>query len=524
MIILSAPFKKLFILTLFFIILYSWPSPVSAQRSFTRHYRSDGEIARHAFLPFIKGMERFLPTDPLRNKIPMEICGISLCGERFPLFLASVPFRGTANNSTGDDTDARRSRWGILEILFGAVLALSAICIARKKMRQYKRLEDKLKEQTRKFNAIDRTLRQERTDHRQTVRALQESEKCYNSLAENATIGIIRLDTDYNILMSNPAANEMFEKTTDELVGKKCFREFEKRDAVCEHCPVARAMISGRPEEDEIKRGRGDKKWFYAKCKAVPFFDENSQVKGFTQFVENITDFKQNEASLRRSEAESRELVKKLAASLREKEVLLREIHHRVKNNLQIVISLLRSQSRQMTDERMIEIFRESRNRIKAMSLIHETLFQSSNLSYVDFSSYINKLAMTLFQAFGIEQHQVRLIIEAEEILLNIDDAIPSGLVINELLTNSLKYAFPDAAGAAEIRITMKSLNENQIELTVSDNGVGLPDNLDICDIETLGLTLVSGLVEVQLDGSLDMNRTEGTRFTIQFKQEKKKG
>ncbi|MDM8552432.1 histidine kinase dimerization/phosphoacceptor domain -containing protein, partial [Desulfobacterales bacterium HSG2] len=413
-----------------------------------------------------------------------------------------------ADNPAGAETDSGRSRWVIfLEILFGAALTLSAVYIAWKKMRQ----------------RLDRRLRQEIIDHKQTAQTLRESEERYSSLVENATIGIVQIDADYNILMLNPALSRMFDKTFDELVGKKCFQEFEKRDTVCEYCPCTQSMVSGQPEESEIRSSRGDRNWFYARCKAVPIFDENGKVKGFTKFVEDITDFKRNEQSLRESEAESRKLVRELATSLSEKEVLLREIHHRVKNNLQIVISLLRSQSRQLTDKKMIEVFRESRNRIKAMSLIHETLFQSSDLSYVDFNSYVNKLAMTLFQAFGIEQHRIRLIIKAEEISLDIDDAIPAGLVVNELLTNSLKYAFPDA-GPGEIRITMKSLNEDRIELTVSDNGVGLPDNLDFCDIETLGLTLVSGLVEVQLDGSLDMNRTGGTRFTIRFRQEKRKG
>ncbi len=360
------------------------------------------------------------------------------------------------------------------------------------------------------------------SDQKRADEAVMESERCYRYFVENSNIGITKIDRDYNIIMVNPSVVRMFDKPASEFVGKKCFQEFRKQDAVCKHCPGTRAMTSGRPEEAETKGVKYDGTHFYLRNRAVPIFSKNGKAEGFAEFMEDITEFKRNENSLRESEAEFRLLVKELAASLREKEVILREIHHRVKNNLQIVISLLRSQSRQLKDRKMLEVFQESQNRIKAMSLIHETLFLSSDLSYVDFSSYIKKLAETLFEAFGINRYQIFLVINAEDISLVMEDAIPMGLVINELLTNALKYAFPDDR-PGKIRIDMAAINEDQIELSVSDNGVGLPPDMDFKNIETLGLTLISGLVEIQLDGTLELIRDRGTKCTIRFIQEKRK-
>ncbi len=213
-----------------------------------------------------------------------------------------------------------------------------------------------------------------------------------------------------------------------------------------------------------------------------------------------------------------------LSASLREKEILLGEIHHRVKNNMQIVSSLLSLQSRQLKDKGIQKIFRKSQNRIKAMALIHETLFRSSNLSRVDFNSYISKLTSTLLiQSADPGRSHVRLLADAEGVFLSLDDAVPVGLVINELATNALMHAFPDS-GQGEIRIRMEFAEPDAewVHLSVSDNGVGLPETVDFESTKTLGLVLVKGLVEEQLEGHLDVSRVRGTEFTIRFRQKKK--
>ncbi|HMB44863.1 MAG TPA: histidine kinase dimerization/phosphoacceptor domain -containing protein, partial [Candidatus Methanoperedens sp.] len=206
-----------------------------------------------------------------------------------------------------------------------------------------------------------------------------------------------------------------------------------------------------------------------------------------------------------------------IAQSLREKEVLLREIHHRVKNNMQIISSLLSHQMENINDKKIIDIFTESQNRILSMSLVHEKLYQSRDLRNIDFKEYINDLGINLFQSYDIHSGNIKLNIDVEDILLDIDLAIPTGLIINELITNSLKYAFPDGM-KGEIKVLFRSTNENMLELVVSDNGIGLPEDLDFRKTRTLGLHLVTVLAENQLHGNIDMDRIKGTEFRIKFR------
>ena len=205
-----------------------------------------------------------------------------------------------------------------------------------------------------------------------------------------------------------------------------------------------------------------------------------------------------------------------IKASLKEKEVLLREIHHRVKNNMQIISSLLSHQMENITDKNINEIFIDSQNRIISMSLVHEKLYQSRDLRNIDFGEYINDLGASLFQSYNIHSGNIKLNIHVENIYLDIDIAIPIGLIINELITNSLKYAFPKGING-EITIIFRSRGEI-LELVVSDNGIGLPKDLDFRKTRSLGLHLVTILTENQLHGKIDMNGNKGTEFKIEFK------
>ncbi len=205
----------------------------------------------------------------------------------------------------------------------------------------------------------------------------------------------------------------------------------------------------------------------------------------------------------------------KLKKSLEEKEVLLKEIHHRVKNNLQIISSLLNLQSRNISDETYLNIFKESQNRVKLMSLVHEKLYQSNDLANIDFSNFIRNLASFLFRSYGGNINRIKLnVVVDENVMLGIDTAIPCGLIINELISNCLKYAFPEP-NTGEILLSMHS-DGNDLILIVKDNGVGLPKNLDIKKSKSLGLQLVSSLCE-QLGGNIKLVRENGTEFTIRF-------
>ncbi len=209
------------------------------------------------------------------------------------------------------------------------------------------------------------------------------------------------------------------------------------------------------------------------------------------------------------------EVEEKIRASLKEKEVLLKEIHHRVKNNLQIVSSLLYMQATRTEHPGAVSALKESRARIKSMALIHERLYQSPNLASVDMGGYTKNLVSDLRHFYKSEESSVRLTVKIDDIALGITEAIPCGLIINELVSNALKHAFPQGT-AGDIAIQMQKREGNSIVLTVSDSGTGFPENVDFRNSPSLGLTLVNSLVQ-QLDGTIELDRSAGTRFTIRF-------
>ncbi|MGB6298177.1 MAG: histidine kinase dimerization/phosphoacceptor domain -containing protein [Rivularia sp. (in: cyanobacteria)] len=203
----------------------------------------------------------------------------------------------------------------------------------------------------------------------------------------------------------------------------------------------------------------------------------------------------------------------KLKSSLKEKEVLLKEIHHRVKNNLQIISSLLRLQSGYIKDKQALEIFKDSQNRVRAMALIHENLYQTKDLAKIEFSEYIRKLTNNLIRCYNINNIQINTNIE--KLLLKIDMAIPCGLIINELISNSMKHAFQNGE-EGEIYVEFLILQAGKYSLSVSDNGGGTKENISSLKKQSLGLELVWNLVE-QLEGTIVYNSKLGTSFRITF-------
>ncbi len=212
-----------------------------------------------------------------------------------------------------------------------------------------------------------------------------------------------------------------------------------------------------------------------------------------------------------------------LRTSLDEKEVLLKEIHHRVKNNLQVISSLLNLQSSYVRDEGDMEIFRESQNRIRSMALIHEKLYQSGNVSLVDFPQYARSLANTLFRSYRSADSKVSLEVDFGDVSLGIDAAVPCGLIINELLSNALKHAFPGNRGG-KVVLGLRELG-GKTRLTVKDDGIGVPGSVDVAKPDSLGLQLVNTLV-AQIGGVLEVDRSNGTEFRIAFNaaEEKHRG
>ena len=202
-----------------------------------------------------------------------------------------------------------------------------------------------------------------------------------------------------------------------------------------------------------------------------------------------------------------------LRQSLSEKESLLKEIHHRVKNNLQIVSSLLYLQEDYMKDAKGVEILRESQNRVKSMALIHEQLYGTADLAKIDFGRYIQGLTANLFDAYGIDPVRIGLNVQADDIALGVDMAVPCGLIINELVSNALKHAFlPDGGGT--IDIVIRTLNAGRIEIVVADDGIGLVEPPADAEKKSLGLRLIDTLT-TQLGGTLVIKTENGTRFSI---------
>ena len=248
-------------------------------------------------------------------------------------------------------------------------------------------------------------------------------------------------------------------------------------------------------------------------------------IDGFNAMLEQIQD---RDAALQRARdelarraqelqielVERERIEEQIKASLQEKEVLLKEIHHRVKNNLQVISSLLDLQASHIQDERAIEMFRDSQNRVSSMGLIHERLYQAEDLARIDFSDYIQDLVNNLFYSYSVDATAVQPAIQVNEVVLDVDRGIPCGLIINELVSNSLKYAFPEGR-SGEIQIILQN-SAGKVRLVVDDNGIGIPEGIDLQNTPSLGLKLVNTLVR-QLKGTVTLERGEGTRFTIDF-------
>ncbi len=210
---------------------------------------------------------------------------------------------------------------------------------------------------------------------------------------------------------------------------------------------------------------------------------------------------------------ESRQAEKQITSSLKEKEVLIKEIHHRVKNNLQIISSLLNLQSAEIQEEAASQKFKESKDRVRAMALIHERLYQSSDLARIDFAGYVRNLAAHLTRSYKIDISTIRLNLEVNSVAMNLDVAIPCGLIINELVSNAFKYAFPNGK-EGEISIYFGEETDGRLNLTVRDNGVGFSENLDAKSGDSLGLKLVRSLTE-QMGGNVSFRNQNGVACEI---------
>jgi PAS domain S-box-containing protein len=245
---------------------------------------------------------------------------------------------------------------------------------------------------------------------------------------------------------------------------------------------------------------------------ASVYRDETGKVVGVFAAARDIAVRKKAEEDLRRA-------YNRLETSFEENQVLLREVQHRVKNNLQTMISLFKLQATWTEDRRIIEMLTESQNRIRAMALVHEKLSQTKDFAHIQYGSYIGDLASALLSAYAATTRDIALELDIDDVSLGLDTAMHLGLIINELITNSLKHAFPRGRnGVIRIMLRRPAHGEDLHELVVKDNGVGMPGSVDLREARTMGLYLVTNLAETQLKGRIELIRDHGTEFRIRFK------
>lgn len=329
-------------------------------------------------------------------------------------------------------------------------------------------------------------------------RALKESEEKYRSIVETAQEGIWIINKTGDTIFSNPRLKEMLGLSTREKLEKniKNYLDEDKASLIIEDMDNWRDKL--KPVYNlHLHRGDGEK--IYVQMATSPII-KDEEFQGILALLSDITD---------RKNAEER-----LKSSLNEKETLLKEVHHRVKNNLQIVSSLLSLQYRNVDDELSRDILKESQSRVRSISLVHEGIYLSRNISRIDFKNYINRLATDLLYSYQ-RQEDIELNISTDPVEFNIETAVPCGLVITELVSNSIKHAFPEGKG--KIDIELKVL-EDKYRLIIRDNGQGLPTDFESQIKTSLGMRLVDSLVD-QLDGTLEYRTNGGSEFKIIFQE-----
>lgn len=326
------------------------------------------------------------------------------------------------------------------------------------------------------------------------------------SLFDNSSLQIYTVDKNYNLTSFNelfakasyndygiiPYIGLNIKKVAEKALPENYYRNFLK---------LHKEALKGYSNQTETKviDTKGHKIYYLMHINPVILPD--SQIFEVSYMLHDITDRKFAE--------------KKQAESLKEKEILLKEVHHRVKNNLQVISSILNLQRVFLKDSASDNLFRELQNRVRSMSFIHESLYQTNNFGSLNFGEYLRTLVLNLKHSFGTSEDKIEIFVKTDNVSLNLDYSIPCGLIVNELVSNAFKYAFPgNKKGKIEIFVKEKN---NKIEIIVSDNGVGISPNIDLKNTETLGMQLVTSLVD-QINGQIfHKNKEPGTEISIIF-------
>ena len=353
------------------------------------------------------------------------------------------------------------------------------------------------------------------TGQKDTQERLRDSEERLRLFIENVTdYALFQVDTGARISSWNTGAARTFGYTEEEILGQQMRTLYPPEDAA-----------KGDAERDlELAREHGrfeDARWmvrkdgsrFFGRWVTTPMRDEAGELHGYAKVL--------------RDETERRDAEQQMRASLAEKQALLQEIHHRVKNNLQVITSLLSIQASRIENPQVATVLADTENRVRAIAALHETLYSSQDLASIEFGSYLQQLVRDLVSFYCVDRKRLQVTVTAEDLVVDIGQAIPLGLIVNELVTNALKHAFPgNRRGTLQVELGYvrssidaeqgQTLDEGLGRLTVQDDGVGMPRGLKFDETPSMGLHLVSVLVE-QLRGKLEVETTGGTRVTLEF-------
>lgn len=330
--------------------------------------------------------------------------------------------------------------------------------------------------------------------------AMKESQRYYKTIFENTGTATIIVEEDSTLSLVNTQFEYLYGMPWDKIEGKLKWTDM----VTSQHIPKMKKYHElRRIDPDSVPRNY-----------EFDFIDSAGNIKNILITVAIIPGTTKSLVSLQ-DITYSKDTEKELKTTIKEKDTLLREIHHRVKNNLQIISSLLSLQSKYIKDSETLNVFKESQNRVRSMAMVHEKLYQSNNISKIDFGEYLRDLINSLFYNYDIQPENISIDTDIESIFFDVDICIPCGLIVNELLTNCVKHAFPNNKHG-HVYIGLHN-DKGTFTLNVSDDGVGFPKSLDYKNTDTLGLQLVTNLVN-QLEGNLEILNNVGTTFKIKFK------
>lgn len=349
-------------------------------------------------------------------------------------------------------------------------------------------------------------LRKEISLRKKTEEALRESEFKLRSHIKNTPTGVIQWDDNFIISEFNPAAEKIFGYTEEDVKGRNAGFLMTETSSV--HFSEIQKMIADKKESvyTIIENSRKDGKIIVCGWTNTPIVSDEGKLLSIVSLCKDIT-----------SAIEDREA---LAASVNEKETLIRELYHRTKNNMQIISSFIQMQSRKIGDEKVSAFAKNIVSKIQTMSLVHEKLYQSKNLSKINFKEYIEELISLIANYNSAANNNIAVVFEIADTEISIDSAIPLGLVINEIITNSFKHAFlPGAKG--RITVSLKKEKDGSLILIISDDGKGLSKDFDVRETASLGMTTIFSIIEKQMQGSVDIISENGLTYILSFKNKK---